>query len=65
MAIVRPNDVWRNIVDALQIDMIGSIGTRKDDAEILPQSFSQGYLTGFLVPTGAAEGQQGLEFEDG
>lgn len=63
--IETPIDVQMSLVDALQIDMIGSIGTLGDDAEILPQSFSQGYLTGFLVPTETAEGQQRLEFEDG
>ena len=62
MALVRPNDVSRNLVDALQIDQIGSISALADHAAILPPSPSQLYLTSFLVP---AEGQQGLEFEDG
>jgi hypothetical protein len=55
----------RNLVDALQIDLIGSVGALEDHAEILPQSSSRWYLTEFLMPTAAAEGQQGLEFEDG
>jgi len=59
------NDVWRNLVDALQIDLIGSSSALEDHTEILPQSPSRWYLTGFLVPTDADEGQQGLEFEDG
>lgn len=56
---------WRNLVDALQIDLIGSSSALEDHAEPLPQSPSGWYLTEFLVPTDADEGQQGLEFEDG
>jgi hypothetical protein len=60
--IETPIDVRMSLVDAFQIDLIGSISALGDHAAILPPSPSQWYLTGFLVP---AEGQQGLEFEDG
>ena len=58
MPIVDPNDVRTNLTDALQIDLIGPIGALRDHAEILPQSPSRWYLTGFLVPTDADEGQR-------
>lgn len=53
-----PLDVRMSLVDALQIDLIGPIGALGDHAEILPQSPSRWYLTGFLVPTDADEGQR-------
>ncbi len=52
------NDVRHQLVDALQLDLIGPIGALGDQAEILPQSPSRWYLTGFLVPTDADEGQR-------
>ncbi|MFM8474688.1 MAG: hypothetical protein ACKOEO_02700 [Planctomycetaceae bacterium] len=54
-----------NLFDALQMDLIGSSSALEDHAEPLPESPSRWYLTSFLMPTDAAEGQQGLEFEDG
>ena len=59
------HDVRMSHVDALQIDVVGPIGALEDYAEPLPPSPSQWYLTTFLMPTAATEGQQGLEFEDG
>jgi hypothetical protein len=56
--IKTPLDVRMSLVDALQIDLIGPIGALGDHAEILPQSPSRWYLTGFLVPTDADEGQR-------
>lgn len=62
---IAPSDICRHLVDVLQLDFIGPTSALEDHAEILPQSPSRWYLTEFLVPTAAAEGQQGLEFEDG
>ena len=53
-----PSEIRGNLVDALQIDLIGPIGALGDHAEILPQSPLRWYLTGFLVPTDADEGQR-------
>ena len=52
------NDVRKQLVDVLQLDLIGPTGALGDHAEILPQSPSRWYLTGFLVPTEADEGQR-------
>lgn len=49
-----PAEVRQNLIDALQLDLIGP---PPDDAvhaeEILPEAPSKWYLTGFLVPYGA------------
>jgi hypothetical protein len=55
MRVTSSVDARRQLVDALQIDLIGPIGGIGDHAEILPQSPSLRYLTGFLVPTDANE----------
>lgn len=47
-----------SLVDALQIDLIGPTGALGNHKEILPQTPSRWYLTGFLVPTDADEGQR-------
>ncbi|MEY2724271.1 MAG: hypothetical protein RLZZ458_138, partial [Planctomycetota bacterium] len=53
-----PLEVRRNLVDALQLDLIGPIAASGDHTELLPQSPSRWYLTGFLVPTDADEAQR-------
>ncbi len=58
-------DLRRQLVDALLIDRIGAIAAFGGYSEIQPERSSRWYLTGFLAATAAAEGQQGLEFEDG
>lgn len=55
MRVTSSVDARRQLVDALQIDLIGPIGGIGDHAEILPQSPSLRYLTGFLVPIDANE----------
>ena len=52
------NDVRHQLVDVLQLDLIGPTCALGDHAEILPQSPSRWYLTGFLVPTDADEAQR-------
>lgn len=54
----RAVEVRTIVVEALQIDLIGPIGALGDHAEILPQRPSRWYLTGFLAPTDADEGQR-------
>lgn len=56
--LMTANDVRKQLVDVLQLDLIGPTGALGDHAEILPQSPSRWYLTGFLVPTEADEGQR-------
>ena len=53
-----PLEVRRDLVDALQIDLIGPTGPLGNHKEILPQTPSRWYLTGFLVPTDADEEQR-------
>jgi hypothetical protein len=53
-----PVDVRRDLVDALQLDLIGPTGALGNHKEVLPQAPSRWYLTGFLVPTDADEGQR-------
>lgn len=55
---ITPSDIRRNLVDALQIDLIGPTGPLGNHNEVLPQTPSRWYLTGFLVPTEADEGQR-------
>ena len=53
--------VRRELVDAVQIDLIGPrVGLGTPD-EVLPQRPSSWYLTGFLVPLDADESQRGEE----
>ncbi|TVS21127.1 MAG: hypothetical protein EA424_00470 [Planctomycetaceae bacterium] len=53
-----PLDVRRELVDALQLDLIGPTGPLGNHQEVLPQAPSRWYLTGFLVPTDADEEQR-------
>ncbi|PQO38863.1 helicase [Blastopirellula marina] len=51
-------EVRRTLVDSLLLDLIGPTGPLGDHKELLPQSPSRWYLTGFLVPTDADEEQR-------
>ncbi|WP_437202052.1 DISARM system helicase DrmA [Planctomicrobium sp. SH664] len=53
-----PLGVRGKLVDALQLDLVGPSQNMGDPKEVLPQSPSRWYLTGFLVPTDAAEEQR-------
>ncbi len=53
-----PLEVRGELIDALQLDLIGPIGRLGNPKEILPQTPSRWYLTGFLVPTDADEDQR-------
>ena len=47
---MKPVDVRAGLVDALRLDLVGPNETVGDLAEVLPQSPSRWYLTGFLAP---------------
>lgn len=51
-------EVRSELVDALQLDLIGPTGPLGNHKEVLPQTPSRWYLTGFLVPTDADEEQR-------
>lgn len=53
-----PLEVRHELVDALQLDLVGPTEKLGNSKEILPQSPSRWYLTGFLVPTDADEAQR-------
>jgi hypothetical protein len=55
---VQSIDVRSHLVDALGVDLIGPDRDSALANEILPQSPSRWYLTGFLVPFDAAEQQK-------
>ena len=50
--------VRSELIDALQLDLVGPIAPLGNPKEILPQGPSRWYLTGFLVPTDASEEQR-------
>src|SRR5258708_2841222 len=54
-------DVRGKLVEALELDLVGPTGELGDLAEVLSQSPSRWYLTGFLVPIGAAREQRSDE----
>lgn len=54
-------EVRQQLVDALQLDLIGPRDVLGSPDEILPQRPSNWYLTGFLVPFDAGESQRGEE----
>lgn len=58
MSTTTPIEVRENLLDALQVDLIGPSGPLGDPREVLPQAPSRWYLTGFLVPTDADEDQR-------
>src|ERR1035438_6609089 len=51
--------VRSKLVEALQLDLVGPGQTLGNPAEVLPQSPSRWYLTGFLAPLDAAPEQRG------
>jgi hypothetical protein len=53
-----PVEVRRELVDALQLDLIGPTGALGDHKELLSQAPSRWYLSGFLVPTDADDDQR-------
>jgi len=55
---LKPLLIRSQLVDALQLDLIGPSGSLGDPKEILPQTPSRWYLSGFLVPTEADEEQR-------
>ena len=50
--------IGSSLVDALQLDLVGPTGSLGDHNEVLMQTPSRWYLTGFLVPTDADEAQR-------
>lgn len=60
---MTPSDVRSQLVDALQLDLVGPDATRNlgTPDEVLSQSPSRWYLTGFLVPLEADETQRAEE----
>jgi hypothetical protein len=55
---MTPVEVRSKLVEALSLDLIGPDRGSEHLAEVLPQPPSRWYLTGFLVPQGAAEVQR-------
>ena len=53
-----PLEVKGSLVDALQLDLIGPTGPLGNHKELLTQTPSRWYVTGFLVPTDADEDQR-------
>jgi hypothetical protein len=51
---LRSVEVRSKLVDALHLDLVGPSDSLGDAKEVLPQSPSRWYLTGFLVPLDAA-----------
>ena len=58
MTASAPIEVRESLVEALQIDLIGPTGPLGNHKELLSQTPSRWYLTGFLVPTDADEEQR-------
>jgi len=54
----KPVDVRESLVDALRLDLVGPDEDLGDPEEVLAQTPSRWYLTGFLVPTEADDGQR-------
>ena len=55
-------DIRRQLVDAVRLDLVGpGEAPGSNDAEVLPEPPSRWYLTGFLVPLEADEGQRSDE----
>ena len=46
---MNPLEVRGSLVDALQLDLIGPTGPLGNHKEVLPQTPSRWYLTGFLA----------------
>lgn len=54
---MTPVEVRSQLVEALQLDLVGPQNGNGDSIEVLPQHPSRWYLTGFLVPFDAGESQ--------
>ncbi len=54
----KPVDVRADLVRALELDLVGPENEGDLGREVLPQSPSRWYLTGFLIPTEAGEAQR-------
>lgn len=51
---ITASEIRATLVDALQLDLVGPTPSDTDHAEeVLTQSPSKWYLTGFLAPSGA------------
>ena len=50
--------VRRNLLDALRLDLVGPDNDHAFAKELLPESPTRWYLTGFLVPTAAPDDQR-------
>jgi hypothetical protein len=61
---VTPVAVRHSLVHALRLDLVGPGPGSEHRDEVLPQSPSRWYLTGFLVPTDAGEEQRMDETSD-
>src|SRR5579864_4679784 len=57
-------DVRNKLVEALRLDLIGPSDTLGEAQEVLPQSPSRWYLTGFLVPLDSAPEDRSDETAD-
>ena len=55
---ISPNQIRSELIDALQLDLVGPEPGLGNTGEILNQFPSRWYLTGFLVPTEANEEQK-------
>ena len=61
---MEPVDVRTQLVEALRLDLVGPNNDSDLAGEVLPQSPSRWYLTGFLVPLEAGEAQRTDETAD-
>jgi hypothetical protein len=58
---MKPLEIRGKLVEALRLDLVGPGNGLGNPAEVLPQSPSRWYLTGFLVPIGAEASQRSDE----
>jgi Helicase conserved C-terminal domain len=58
---MKPVEVRGKLVEALRLDLVGPGDGLGNPVEVLPQSPSRWYLTGFLVPIGAGKEQRSDE----
>ena len=61
---MKPVEVRSELADALKLDLVGPSERLGSPNEVLPQSPSRWYLTGFLVPLDADEEQRAQEGSD-
>lgn len=58
---MTPVDVRKQLIEALRLDLVGPGGGLGTPTEVLPQSPSRWYLTGFLVPIDAEADEKAEE----